>query len=175
MTGANIHQSDLPPSLTSTGVEACLLRPVGHQAGGGGWPVPIDCKMASCGAAEPPASSSFLTVAHIPPQDNWALKQVKAEDLVLLQNYPLPVVAPPGKPAPPWAAVPYAPHCRGPRSAPVPHVRFLQFHKMPGHAWLLQQGLAATRHLRPSLRSSAPRALVVPLRFHLQYRWKDPN
>jgi hypothetical protein len=52
-------------------------------------------------------------------QDNYVLDQIRAKDLIVLQNYPQPVVHPPQKPAPPWTTTPHAPHGRAHRLAPV--------------------------------------------------------
>ena len=52
-------------------------------------------------------------------QDNYVLDQIRAKDLIVLQNYPQPVVHPPQKPAPPWTTTPHAPHGRTHRLAPV--------------------------------------------------------
>lgn len=52
-------------------------------------------------------------------QDNYVLDQIRAKDLIVLQNYPQPVVHPPQKPAPPWTTTPHAPHGHAHRLAPV--------------------------------------------------------
>jgi hypothetical protein len=44
-------------------------------------------------------------------QDSWVLTHLKAKDLLLIQGSPGAVRAP-VKPAPPWSAVPFAPHGR---------------------------------------------------------------
>lgn len=47
------------------------------------------------------------------------LDQIPGKDLIVVQNYPRPVVRPPQKPAPPWTTTPHDFHGRAHRMAPV--------------------------------------------------------
>lgn len=53
----------------------------------------------------------YITAQHVATLDSWVLTHLKAKDLLLIQGSPGAVRAP-VKPAPPWSAVPFAPHGR---------------------------------------------------------------
>jgi len=53
----------------------------------------------------------YMTSHYLDTMENWVLTHVKAKDLIVIQGVPGAVRAPVA-PAPPWTAVPYAPHGR---------------------------------------------------------------